>query len=345
MHNQGISDNNHRGGKMNRFKFASLALAASLAFGTLAGAMAQDAEKVVLRTDYRYNGYIAPFALALERGYYKEAGIEVSIEQGQGSGTTIQTVASGADTFGMADSATAVLGISAQNIPVKLLSVYTQTATMGLIYHPDSDFTGDLATLKGKVVISSAGAADLRLLDPALASVGLKQSDVQIQLVEPNARVPLFLQTPGAFLTGFATGDLLRVRSKLPDAKYVPYAEYGVIAYGTGLIASDTTIAEKPELVKKFVAASRKGWEDALKDPEAAVAASLKLYPDLDQKLLIDGLKIALEQQLHTPATKGHPIGWTDEGDWTKMIEVLKQYAGLAPKELSAYYTNAFIGD
>jgi NitT/TauT family transport system substrate-binding protein len=329
-------------GSLDKAKFLGLTLAASLAFGA-AGAFAQ--EKVVLRTDYKFNGYVAPLALALEKGFYKEVGLDVSIEQGQGSGTTVQTVGSGADLFGLADSATMVLGKTAQNIPVKLLAVYTQTATMGLIYHADSDFNGDLATVKGKVVISSAGAADLRLLDPALASAGLSQSDVQIQLVDTNARVPLFLQTPGAFLTGFATGDLLRVRSKEPGAKYVPYADYGVIAYGTGLIASESTIEGKPDLVKKFVAASWKGWEEAVKDPDAAVAASLKLYPDLDAKLLTDGLKIALEQQLHTPATKDHPIGWTDKGDWESMLEVLKKYANLSPMEPSAYYTNDFIAE
>ena len=317
---------------------ALLALAATVGDGYAA-------EKVVLRTDYKFNGYVAPFALALEKGFYKDAGIDVSIEQGQGSGTTVQTVASGADTFGLADAATAVLGISAQQIPVKLLSVYTQSATMGLIYHPDSDFTGDLSGIKGKVVISSAGAADLRLLAPALASVGLSENDVEIQLVDTNARVPLFLQTPGSFLTGFATGDLLRVRSRLPDAKYVPYAQYGVVAYGTGLIAGNETIEEKPDLVRAFVSASRKGWEEAVKDPEAAVAASIKLFPDLSADLMRDGLKIALEQQLHTPATEGHPIGWTDEGDWMKMLEVLKTYASLQPQEPSTYYTNEFISE
>lgn len=327
---------------MNRLKICIATLAATIAFGA-AGAYAQ--EKVVLRTDYRFNGYVAPFALALERGFYKEAGIDVSIEQGQGSGTTVQTVGSGADTFGLADSATMVLGATAQNIPVKLLAVYTQTATMGLIYHANGDFKGDIADIKDKVVISSAGAADLRMLNPALASAGLSQADVQIQLVETNARVPLFLQTPNALLTGFATGDLLRVRAMEPDAKYVPYADFGVIAYGTGLIASETTISSKPELVKGFVAASQRGWEEAVKDPEAAVAASLKLYPDLDAKLLRDGLQVAIDSQLHTPATKDHPIGWTDEGDWEKMLKILADYADLSPREPSSYYTNEFIAE
>lgn len=332
--------------KGRRYYTSVRALAgALLAYAAVMGGA--NAEDVVLRTDYKFNGYVAPFALALERGFYAQAGINVTIEEGQGSGTTVQTVASGADTFGLADSATAVLGITAQNIPVKLLSVYTQTATMGLIYHPDSDFAGDLSYIKDKVVISSAGSADLRLLAPALASAGLSDNDVQLQLVDTNARVPLFLQTPGAFLTGFATGDLLRVRNRLPEAKYVPYAQYGVIAYGTGLITTNRLIEQKPELVEAFVAASRKGWEEAIKDPEAAVAASIALFPDLagSAELLRDGLKIAIEQQLHTPATEGHPIGWTDEGDWAQMLEVLKTYAGLEPLDASTYYTNDFVSE
>ncbi len=323
-------------------RLSGLAIAAGLALGAgNSTALAQT--KVVVRTDFKFNGYVSPMALAIEKGFYKDAGFDVSIEQGQGSATTVQTVASGVDTFGLADSATAVLGISAQNVPIKIVSVYNQTGTMGIIYHPDSNWNGDLTALKGKVVISSAGSADAKLLEPTLATAGMKVDDVQLQLVDFNARVPLFLQTPGSFLTGFQTGDYLRVRSRLPDAKYIPYAKYGLIAYGIGLIARSEMIEKNPDFVKKFVTATRKGWEAAAKEPEAAVAASLKLYPDLSTDLLREGLKISLEEQLHTPATKGHPIGWTDEGDWKKMLEVLKTYSGLTPKAPSAYYTNQFI--
>jgi NitT/TauT family transport system substrate-binding protein len=324
------------------FRLAGLAIAVGLACGA-AGSAALAQTKIVVRTDFKFNGYHTPVALAIERGYYKNVGLDVSIEQGQGSSTTVQTVATGVDNFGLADSATAVLGISAQNIPIKIIAVYNQTGTMGLIYHPDSDFNGDLKMLKGKVVISSAGSADAKLLEPTLASAGMKLDDVKLQLVDLNARVPLFLQTPGSFLTGFQTGDYLRVRSRLPTAKYVPYAKYGLIAYGTGMIVRNDTIAKSPDLVKKFMAATQKGWEDAAKDPDASVAAGLKIYPDVSKELLSEGLKVSLEEQLHTPRTKGHPIGWTDETDWKEMLEVLKTYSGLTPKAPSAYYTNQFI--
>src|SRR5262245_59358392 len=63
--------------------------------------------KIVVRTDFKFNGYVSPLALAIEKGFYKDAGMDVMIEQGQGSSTTVQTVASGIDQFGLADAATA----------------------------------------------------------------------------------------------------------------------------------------------------------------------------------------------------------------------------------------------
>jgi NitT/TauT family transport system substrate-binding protein len=320
---------------------AGLALATGLAFGTTGAALAQT--KVVVRTDFKYNGYDSPLALAIERGYYKDAGLDVSIEQGQGSVTTVQTVASGVDTFGLADAATAVLGITTQNVPIKMIAVYNQTGTMGLIYHPDSTFDGELKSLKGKVVISSAGSADAKMLEPTLATAGMTYDDVRMQLVDFNARVPMFLQTPDSLLTGFQTGDLLRVRSRLPDAKYIPYAKYGLVAYGIGLIVNTDTLKKSQDMVRKFVAASQRGWDEAAKDQEAATAASLKLYPDVSVDLLREGLKISLAEQIHTPATLGHPIGWTSEDDWKKMLGVLQKYSGITPKDPSAYYTNEFI--
>lgn len=324
------------------FSITVMALVSGAVIGT-SDTLALAQTKVVLRTDFKFNGYDAPYVLAIANGYYRQAGLDVSVEPGQGSATTVETVASGVDTFGLANSGTAVLGISTQNVPVKILGVFSQTNTMGLIYSPQTKYDGKLTSLKGKTVISSAGTADAKLLEPTLATAGMKFSDVKLQLVNIAARVPLFLQTPGAFLTGFEAGDLLRTRMNMPGAKYSPYAAYGIVAYGTGLIVSNKTLANSPDMVKKFVAASEKGWEAAAKDPEAAIDASMKLYPDLSKDFLLKGLQVTLDDELHTPNTEGHPIGWTSDADWRKMLAMFQKYAGIRPKVPSAYYTNEFI--
>ncbi len=303
----------------------------------------QPLTNVILRTDYRVNGYVGPFALALERGFYREFGIALEIGEGQGSSTTVQTVAVGDDTFGLADSTALVVGISARSIPVKAVSVYTQTGIQVFLYHPDSGWDETIAKMRGKVLVSSPGSAELSLIPAVLGTAGMTMNDVDLQLTDPATKIPLFIRTPDSFLGGYATGDAVRVKLRMPEARFVPFSRYGIVSFGTSLITKTKTIEGDPELVRKFVAASSRGWDAAVKDPEAAVQAIMKLFPASDPALLRDGLRIVLSEQLHTPASAGKPIGWTAESDWSAMLDVLAKYANVKPKELSAYYSNAFI--
>jgi NitT/TauT family transport system substrate-binding protein len=299
--------------------------------------------KVTLRTDYKVNGYVAPFALALERGFYREQGLTVEIEQGQGSSVTVQTVAAGDDTFGLADSTAMVVGISSKSIPVKAIYVFSQTGIQGFAYHPESGWDGSINGMRHKVFVGSPGSAELSVLPAILATAGMTVADLDLQLVDSNAKVPLFIKTPGSFMAGYATGDMLRIRSKMPNLGFAPFSKYGITAYGTAVITKNATIQSNPELVRKFVAASAKGWQAAAKDPEAAVQAAVKLFPDVDPKLLLGGLKIVISDQLHTPATAGKPIGWTAESDWKAMLNMLEKYSQVNPKPVSTYFTNKFI--
>ena len=299
--------------------------------------------KVTLRTDFRVAGYHAPFALAMERGYYKEQGLDIEIAQGQGSSVTIQTIAAGGDLFGIADASTTVIAISARGIPVKVVAAYAQSDTQGFAFHPTPGWDGDLTKLRQKVLISSTGSSELSIIPGVLARTNMTMDDMQLQLVDVSARVPLFLQTPGAFLGGYATGDVLRIKAKLPTVGFVPFSKFGITAYGASLIVTLNTIQKNPDLVRKFVSASGRGWSESLKDPEPAVQALTKLFPDVDAQFMREGLKVVLNNQLHTPATKGNPIGWTAESDWKSMIDTLEKYSKVKPRPLPNYYTNEFI--
>jgi NitT/TauT family transport system substrate-binding protein len=297
----------------------------------------------VLRTDFKFNGYVAPFALGLQRGYYRDAGIDLTIEQGQGSTTTVQTVASGGDTFGLADVNTLIKAVAAQNVPVKAAAVYLQKVPTGVIALPAAGYDGTVQGLRGRPVISSPGNAELTYLDASLAAAGMTRNDVDLRLVDTNARIPTFLRTPGAVLLGFSTGDLLRVQIEAPDATYKSFEDFGITSYGTGLIVADKTAEADPDLVKGFVTASRKAWQDAIADPKAAVDAALALYPDLDRGLIDKGLQVAVQTLLTTPRTKGKPLGATDQQDWTDMLKLLRDYAGLqGSSDPTAYHLQEF---
>ncbi len=125
---------------------------------------------------------------------------------------------------------------------------------------------------------------------------------------------------------------------------FVLFTMKGLSAATISIDSSTSTIEGAPDLVRRFVAASAKGWEETVKDPEAAVQAAMKQFPDSNADFLREGLKIMIDQQLHTPATAGKPIGWTADSDWVAMLDLLKTYADVKTKETSAYYTNEFSG-
>lgn len=332
----------------NTMKLSALLMATSVALAGCAGGSPSGAEggvqDITIRTDYQFNGYITPYALAIENGYFKEEGLNVKLELGQGSSTTVQTVASGQDQFGIADSGTVIKAVTNEDIPVKVLSVHLQKIPMGFIHKPENAVKSP-KDLLDRVIIGSAGTAELSLLPAILQKDGLDPSGLKTQLVGAESRIPQLLSNPDrAVLLGFATGDYLRAKAADPTVTYTSFSEFGLSAYGTGLIARNDTVDRDPELVKKVVRAVQRGWAAAVEDPDAAVAAGLKIQPNADKGLLLEGLKVSTEELLHTPKTEGKPLGWTSNEDWEAMLDLFHQYAGMEePKNPEEYYTNDFI--
>jgi NitT/TauT family transport system substrate-binding protein len=303
----------------------------------------QELTAVTLRTDFMWNGYISPIALAVSRGYCEEVGLDVSIEEGQGSATTAQTVASAQDDFGIADSGTVVRAITEEDVPISVVSVYLQTIPMGFIHHPGSP-VNEVEDLADRTIVSSAGAAEITLLPAILTQADMTEDDVDMRLVDAAARIQTFLEDENSVLLGFATGDLLRAQAQEPDVGYNSYAEFGLLSYGTGLIASNSVIESDPDLVEAMVSCAQRGWESAVEDQDAATEASLEMVDDVDEELLRRGLEVTIEELLHTSRTEGQPIGWTSDEDWEEMLDLLVEHGGLSEAlETDAYYTNEFV--
>ena len=307
--------------------------------GASGGAASGETKRVTVRTAYQFNAYDIPLAVAKEKGFYEKRGLDVNIALGSGSSATVATVASGRDDFGSTDMGTTVTSIANQDVPVKTIGVYLQKTPQGFINKGDFDVTD----LPNRTLISSAGAAELTILPAVLESAGLTMDDINVRLVNIQSRVPLFLKTPDAVLLGFATGDLLRAQLEDPSVGYDSYANHGIQVYGIGLIASQQKIDSDPETVEAFVQGTTEGWQYTLDNPEESIDIAIKQFPDVDRKLLEEGLNVVLDDQVHTEATAGEPLGVSAESDWKAMIDLLTDLKVLkASKPLDSYYTNEF---
>lgn len=297
---------------------------------------------VSLRFPFLVAGYDTPVLLALQRGYYRQVGLDLSVAQGQNSGPTIDSVASGHDTFGMADAGT-VAEFIGKGAAVKVVADYVQQAPYSFIYLKNHvDFTSP-KDLIGRTVFTGEGDADLVVLPAVLARYGMNEKQLHVTFISTGAYPQVLRTNPDAVALGFDNSSYFLIRHISPTAADAPYSAFGVHALSIGVIVKDSTLASRPGLVRAFIAATNRGWQAAIQDPQAAVAATTKLFPQANASLLTSGLRQAL-LTLHSPASQGRPIGWMAPSDWRSTIDLMHGYAGMkVVKPLSDYYTDAYV--
>lgn len=323
-------------------KLTILAFAAILS--VFAQAAASAADKVTLRLDWSTIGYHSPFYLAAERGYYRDAGIDIEILEGKGSGNTVQLVGNGTDTFGFADAAVAAKSASL-GVPVKVVMGIIRKSPASIAFPLDGPIKVP-ADLKGKTIISCAGHAALLFLPAYLKAAGLQPTDVKLTLVDCGSMFPLLAQGKADAATGFTPGSISNLaRAGMTRVGHLDYADVGIILPSHAIIAGVKTIASNPDLVRRFVAATTRGWKEALADPDAAVKATIKARP------LVAGSEAIFKTELRgyadyieTPGTAGKPFGWQSPEEWKAAEKLMVEYMGMkAMASVDGYFTNDFI--
>lgn len=295
---------------------------------------------VVLQLSYVMSGYFAPFVVAKEMGFYRDAGLDVTIKEGRGNAVITALVAKSNDMFG-APPLDSLPPIIDKGAAVHAVAVYVRRPQSAFIYHAPEKFQTPL-DLKGKDVYSFAGSVNVVLLPVVLSKYQLKVSDINLKLVAPGAVYGLFAKDPKGVMLDFLSDDYEIAKSEAPDAREVPYYRFGLNAYDIGLVASNSMIRSNPAEVKAFVKASSEGWDYARLHPDQVgtlAAKEFKVDPALITREYRD-----LSPLLDTPATQGKPTGWMAASDWTEQLNILKQ-AGViqSVRPLSNYYTNAFV--
>jgi NitT/TauT family transport system substrate-binding protein len=316
----------------------SVAVAAAL---PPAAAFAND--QVTLRLDWTFEGEHLPYVWALDQGYYAAEGIDAKILEGRGSGNTAQLVGAKSDTFGEADAARAALA-RGQGAPLKVVAVFIQRSEGTVVSYASSGLNKP-ADLIGKKVATSPGSSSTVLFQTMLSASNIPASKIDIINVESTAKTASLLQHRVDAITGLMGDECMLVKQKSPGEKItcMPMADFGVKALGAGLIVNDDTIKQNPDLVRRFVQATAKGWAEAAKDPAKAAAIGKKHFPLADEKTLQAQFETIIPL-VYTPNSAGHPIGWMAPADWHDTIDTLRSFMGLtSTAPATDYYTNEFI--
>jgi NitT/TauT family transport system substrate-binding protein len=299
-------------------------------------------QKVTLRLDWFVVGNNAMYYIAQDKGFYADEGLEVDIGPGKGSISTSQVVGSGGDVFGVADAGTAALAIG-RGVPITVIASFVQTSPMCVTVLERSGI-GTPKGLKGKRYGGSPGGASEALFPAFLKANGLTRADVEVVNVEPSAKWSVLsegkVDAIGDFITSAA--PIIEVKAGKKVRTFL-YADSGVNVLGTGLIVNNNTMKKDPELVKRFVRATVKGWQYAQEHPEETVEAGLKRSEAGDKEVFMRQLTGTFKL-LHTKNSKGKPLGWMSEKDWDESLKLLKEYLQLpGGKPASESYTNKFL--
>jgi NitT/TauT family transport system substrate-binding protein len=319
-------------------KFRSIigALAALAASATMA--TAQDA--VTFRLNWYMGGLHVPFYYGKEKGFYKEEGIDLTINEGRGSANTVQVVAAGSDTFGLADSSS-VIATAAKGAEIK--SVMTVLSSTGFsVVSLASNGIKTPKDLEGKKFAVSPGDPLGQLFRAMAAANNLDMSKITFVQVDPAAKVVSVLEKRVDALLGGADDQffLIKYRGEQPAA--LRYADHGANIVGMTIVTQEATIKNKADLVRRFVKATVRSWEEAKKNPEAAVDATMKVKPDLNRNSQLDQLKVDIEL-MDSANVKGR-TGFGHQKDWEQTLAMLKQYRDVATdKPWTAFHTNEFL--
>ena len=252
------------------FLQATAALALTSSFGV---AHAQSTP-IKFLLDWRFEGPSALFLQPAAKGYFKEVGLDVSIDAGNGSGAAVQRVASGTYDMGFADMASLMEfhanNADAPNKPVAVMVVYNNApAAVMALKKSGIKTAADLSGKKLGAPVFDAG----RKAFPTFAKAN-KIENVAWTSMDPPLRETMLVRGDVDAITGFTFTSLLNIEArgvKAEDVVVMQYADHGVKHYGNVIIASPKLIAENPEAIKKFLAAFTKGAKDVVAKPADAI--------------------------------------------------------------------------
>jgi NitT/TauT family transport system substrate-binding protein len=303
----------------------SIALAAGSGALTVP-AMAQST-RLKLILNWRYQGPQAWFFIADDKGYFKDEGLEIVIDQGDGSGAAVGKVASGAYDIGFGDI-NALIQLSAQKpteAPICVQMLFNSPPFTIAVKK-----NGPIKTpkdMEGRTIGGAANDGALKLF-PAFAKLaGIDASKVNITNMQPNLRENMLHrdQVDGVF--GYV--NTIRFSARLAnidadkDWKFFNYGDYGMDLYSNAMIVSRKLVASNPKAVTGLVRAINRGLKDTIADPKGSIAYVTKREPLIKPDIEYDRLIATLQDEMNHPELSKIGLGDVDDARLKKSIEIL----------------------
>jgi NitT/TauT family transport system substrate-binding protein len=285
-------------------------------------ALAQTPVKFSL--DWKFEGPAAPFTVAIDKGYFKAEGLDVTIDTSPGSLEPITRVASGTYDMGIGDINSLIkFRDTNPGIPLKTVFMFYNKPAFSIVARKSLGVTKP-KDLEGKKLGAPAADGAYAQWNIFVKANAIDASKVTIQNIGFPVREPMLQKGQVDAIAGFSFSSLINLKSMgvpADDIVVLLMADYGVNLYGNAVFVNPKFAAEKPDAVKGFLRALVKGMKDTVKDPDTAVGSVLKRNDVASNPVELERLRMAIRDNMLTAEVKANGYGTVDMDRLAKSID------------------------
>lgn len=319
---------------LNRRLFtASLALATGLALTGFSALPALAQTPIKFTLDWKFEGPAAGFLLALDKGYFAEEGLDVTIDSGNGSVEAIPRVATGAYQMGFGDINSVIKFLDEDpSQPIKAVMMVYEKPTFAVVGRKSLGVSEDPKSLEGKKLGAPPPDGAFAQWPAFVQAAGLDTSAITIESIGFPVREPMLASGDVDGVFGFAFSVILNLKANGvadDDIATILFADNGLNLYGNSVLVNTDFAAANPDAVKGFLRALAKGFADSVSDPAAGVAAVLARNETLNADIELERLNMANAMNIKTPFVIENGFGGIDEARLAASIDTLKISMGL----------------
>ena len=266
--------------------------------------------------DWKWEGPNAPMLLALDRGWYAEAGLDVTMDTGKGSREAIPRVADGSNWQVGSSDINSLIKFRDQNpdlAPTAIMMIYNAPPfaiigrkSLGVMAPKD---------LEGKILGAPAPDGAYAQWKAFVKANGIDASSVTIENVGFPVREPMLAAGKVDAITGYSFSSFINLKAKgvgEEDISLILMRDHGLDLYGNALIVNPGFAKANPDAVKAFVAVTVRAYLEAAKDPEGAVKHVLNHNDVAREEVELERLRMALAQNIITDEVRANGFGGVD---------------------------------